>query len=84
MVDRDRMTVTIDGRVITPTRQTWRLCEYLSAHPGYVRSRLQIMDALGISHNSFDRAVTDVVKRARAEGITCIRNRQGLGYAWVA
>lgn len=81
-VDRDRMTVTIDGRTIAPAKQTWLLCDYLSRHPGYVRSLAQIMEAVHSHEDVFDTSVRSMIKRARKEGITCIDARHGLGYLW--
>lgn len=82
MIDLDCHTITIAGRVITPTRGVWRLCVYLAAHPGFVRSHAQIMDAIGISEDCVDAAVLSVVKRARQQGVTYIRTHRGMGYSW--
>jgi DNA-binding response OmpR family regulator len=82
VIDLDRHTVTIAGRVITPTRGVWRLCVYLAAHPSFVRSREQIMDAIGVGEDCSDLADYSVIKRARARGITCIRTHRGMGYSW--
>jgi DNA-binding response OmpR family regulator len=81
-LDHNRKTITIDGKVVKPAGLTWKLCAYLAEHPGWVRSKADIMDAIGISLNSSDSAVPSVVKRARKEGVTCIKVRYGHGYTW--
>jgi len=82
VIDTARKTVTIDGVEIKPTKSTWRLCEYLAANPGWVRTPHQIMDAIGMSYNVYDTGVRSAVKRARKEGIACIKTRWGMGYYW--
>ena len=86
MIDPDRMTITTAGRVLRPPRMVFLLCQYLAANPGFVRSRAQIMDAVGISCGNYDRAVDSLVRRARAiDGLRPhIKTHAGAGYYWEA
>lgn len=81
-VDRDCMTVTVDGRRLKLTRRTWLFCDYMSRHPGFVRTKEQIMDACGVSCGKADLTAIDIVRRARQQGVPCIETRHGLGYCW--
>lgn len=82
MIDREARTVIIDGRAIRLQRLGFDLCAYLAAHPGAVRTRVQIMDAIGIPVVSSDRAVDSHVKRIRAAGVTQIIAAPAVGYYW--
>lgn len=82
MIDRERRTVTIDGKAMRPTRRVFDLVAVLAARPGVVFTRHQIMDALGISENNFDRTIDTTVKHARKQGITQIATSWGIGYFW--
>ena len=84
MIDRARRTVTVDGRAIRPPRMMFEMCAYLADHPGAVRTRAQIMDAIGISMNAGDLAIDSHVKRARRAGLTQIKTAYGVGYYWAA
>lgn len=84
MIDEDRRAVmNSHGVWIFPNgTRVFDLCRYLAEHPGFVRSREQIMDRLGIDYECSDNSVYSVVKRARYAGIDMIVARPGLGYAW--
>lgn len=82
VIDGTTRTITIDGRVVRPQRMSFDLCAYLAAHPGAVRSRIQIMDAIGAEYATNDRCVDTHVKRARKAGVTQIMTAHGVGYYW--
>ncbi len=82
MIDLDRRTVTIGAVTLRPRRIEFDIIAYLAAHPGFVRTRWQILDAVGLSHNSNDRAVDTHVKRIRAHGISAIKTSPSVGYYW--
>ncbi len=82
MIDATARTVTIDGRAVRPTRMVFELCAYLAAYPGAVRTRVQIMDAVGISCGTTDRSVDSLVARARRFGVSAIQTAHGVGYYW--
>lgn len=82
MIDLNRRIVTIRGQIIRPSRQGFDICAYLAAHPGFIRSRVQIMDAVGIDLETCDTCICDHAKRLRAIGVTAIRTAQGVGYFW--
>ena len=83
MIDPDRRTVTLsDGAVIIPTPKVFALCEYLAANPGHVKTRIQIMDAIGSEYITSDRSVDSLVKLARRAGVRNIVTHHGVGYSW--
>ena len=82
MVNRETRTVTSGGRVIRLPRLAFDLCAYLAARPGAVRSRVQIMDAIGIPVDVSDRAIDSHVKRARKAGVAQIVTAAAVGYYW--
>ena len=82
MIDREARTVTVGGRVIRLQRLGFDLCAYLAEYPGAVRTRVQIMDAIGIPADASDRAIDSHVKRIRAAGVTQIVTAPAVGYYW--
>jgi two-component system response regulator ChvI len=70
------------------TRHEFTVCLLLSARPGHIRSRNEILDAMYPNNLEVtDRAVDSQVKRARrkmrdAFGFDAIRVHYGVGYYW--
>ena len=81
-IDHNCRTVIVDGVTIHPTATEFNLICFLAKHPGYKRSRVQIMDHLGIGEDSADVAVDSHVKRIRARGIRAIKTAYCVGYYW--
>jgi DNA-binding response OmpR family regulator len=82
VIDLEGRTVTTSGQVIRLPRLGFDLCAYLAAHPGAVRTRVQIMDAIGIPADVSDRAVDSHVARARKAGVVQIATAAAVGYYW--
>ncbi|MEO6299946.1 MAG: winged helix-turn-helix domain-containing protein [Paracoccaceae bacterium] len=81
-VDPDCRTITQGKITVRPTRAEFDIIYYLSARPGFVRSRAQIMDAMGAGEEASDRAIDTHVKRIRAYGIRALKTSRGVGYYW--
>lgn len=82
MIDPDRRTITVDGKAIRPSRMIFELCRLLHDGRGIVFNRTQIMEAAGISEETYDVAAQKLVSRARALGIYQIKTSWGSGYYW--
>jgi DNA-binding response OmpR family regulator len=65
-LDRLRMRVTVQGRVVEVTPTEFELLATLARQPGRVFTRAQLLDAIrGLESESFDRAVDVHVKNLR-------------------
>jgi hypothetical protein len=82
IVDPHRRTVLVNGQPVRLPRLAFDLVAYLAATPGYVRTRAQIMDAIGTSLNTSERSIDSQLKAVRRAGITAIRTDRGVGYYW--
>lgn len=84
IVDTDCRTVSFGDKTLRLSAHLFGVVEYLSAHPGMIRSRDQIMHAAfeGGGRNNDMRAVDTVIKRLRRVGITQVRSYYGGGYYW--
>ena len=86
--DLKRFTVRYGDKSCGPTPEEWKLCLLLSANPGYVKSREQILDVLfPTNYEIEERSVDSFVKRLRAKlrktlGVNPIQTRYGFGYSW--
>lgn len=87
VVDAERFTASVNGRAITITPVEFRLLSTLSAAPGRVFSRNQLMDILYLDHRVVsDRTVDSHVKNIRRKIIEAggeedwLRSIYGVGY----
>jgi DNA-binding response OmpR family regulator len=86
--DLKRCSVRCGDKSCIPTVDEWRLCLLLSAQPGHVKSRAQILDVLYPTNFKIDeRTIDSHVKRLRAKflatlGVDPIQTRYGFGYSW--
>jgi DNA-binding response OmpR family regulator len=65
-IDTERKTVTRDGRAVDLTAMEYRILEVLSASPGRVFSRDEILDRLGeAAHAGYDRTIDSHLARLR-------------------
>lgn len=86
--DLKRFTVRYGVKSCKLTPDEWGLCLLLSAQPGHVKSRPQILDVLYPTNYEIDeRSVDSYVKRLRkklraALGVNPIQTRYGFGYWW--
>lgn len=84
--DHDRYSAVVGGKRVRFTPAEYHTVTFLAAHPGFVRSRVQIADAY--SDNAFinDTSVNTVIKRIRQKlrsiGVDPIETRYGFGYSW--
>ncbi len=68
VLDPQRMTVTLDGKVIDVTAYEFSILRALAQRPGRVLSREQLLDlAKGSAELSFDRSIDVHVSRLRAK-----------------
>ena len=81
-VDRERRTVTIDGKVYRPSKRLFDLIAFMAHRPGVVRSRAEIMDALDMHRDMEATTVDTAVKRVRKMGIKDILTSYAIGYYW--
>ena len=83
-IDRDRMTITMDGQTSRLSITQFEIVAYLSAHPGMIRSRSQMLHQAweGGGTEVEQRAVDSAIKRLRKLGFTAIRSYRGGGYYW--
>ncbi len=90
MLDPQRKALVHGGRACPLTRMQYRMVAFLALHPGWIRRREEIMNAMGIQENTADRAVDVHVKKLRAalaevfgpQARGWIRARSGWGYCW--
>ena len=76
------------GKEILLNRHEFEILVYLASHPGWVRSKEQIYEAVfGWEGTSDESAVTEHVKNIRAklkkEGVSPIETVWGIGYRWL-
>ena len=91
-LDLNRRVLVRGGDVLHLTRSEFELVALLIAHPEFVRSRDQLMDAMkGVgSREGYITCVDVHVKRLRRklmeawgpEARACIRTAYGFGYSW--
>ncbi len=85
-IDEARWLLRAGEETILLPTNAFRLVAYLARNPGIVRSREQIMDAAGVSLDSFDYAAPSYIKRIRQKfrpfGVDPIRTVYGVGYSW--
>lgn len=88
IVDRERHLVCFGAKVCRLARGPMALIVYLSAHPGFVRSRQQILDQICPDKlEMYDTSVDTHVRRARRSlkrdlGVSPIGTQSGVGYYW--
>lgn len=91
-VDAERLVLTRGREVLIVPPFQFRMALYLSLHPGFVRSRAQIIEQLQ-SYGDRDgdlRSIDTLVQNLRralrkkwgAEAEACIQTRRGFGYFW--
>ena len=86
-LDADRLAVFVGGRACALTRGEFRVVAYLSAHPGFVRTRLQILDVIDAGLEADDRSIDTYVKKIRRKlvavgAVDVIVSASGVGYSW--
>ncbi|MFW2589389.1 response regulator [Sagittula sp. SSi028] len=89
MLDRESWRATVDGQRVDLTPREFRLLDTLSARPGRVFSREQILDlAFPDDADVFDRTIDSHIRNIRrklaavAEDFSPIRSVYGVGYAY--
>ena len=84
MIDHERRVVVLDGQTLRLTRVLFDLLACLSARPGVVRSREELLAAAWSDRAEMvnDRSVDTAVKRLKKIGITGIESYSGIGYFW--
>ena len=88
VIDVDRHLIAKGDKRCRLTHREMLLVTYLAAHPGFVRSRNQIMDHVyGVDYYINDRSIDCLVKRTRrtvfaALGECPIGTQHGAGYFW--
>ena len=86
--DRDCWTVSYGDKTCRLPRNQMEVLLYLADHPGYVRSRKQIMDQRDPDRLDInDRSVDSTIRRCRASlrqafGMDPIGTHSGVGYYW--
>ncbi len=66
LLDADRLTLTFDGESLSLTTVEFALMQTLADHPGYIRSRQQLMDRIYTDHRIVsDRTIDSHVKKLR-------------------
>lgn len=86
-LDADRLTLTFQGESLSLTTVEFALIQTLADHPGYIRSRQQLMDRIYTDHRIVsDRTIDSHVKKLRQKlaerfpGIQFIDSVYGAGY----
>ena len=88
-MDLDCRTVTADGQRLQLTYKEFELLKFLSAHPGKVFSREQLLDRIwGYEYCGETRTVDVHIRHLRQkledpDGQTYIETLRGVGYKWV-
>lgn len=66
LLDSDRLTLTFNGESLSLTTVEFALMQTLADHPGYIRSRQQLMDRIYTDHRIVsDRTIDSHVKKLR-------------------
>jgi len=84
----DRMTAHWNTITVDLTVTEFWIVHALSAHPGHVKNRTQLMDAANVVLD--DSTITSHIKRIRKkfreldEGFDSIQTAYGMGYRWVS
>lgn len=66
LLDADRLTLTFNGESLSLTTVEFALMQTLADHPGYIRSRQQLMDRIYTDHRIVsDRTIDSHVKKLR-------------------
>lgn len=66
LLDADRLTLIFDGESLSLTTVEFALMQTLADHPGYIRSRQQLMDRIYTDHRIVsDRTIDSHVKKLR-------------------
>jgi two-component system, OmpR family, response regulator ChvI len=90
-IDFDRVEVAWDEKPVPKlTRTEWNLMVYLSACPGHIKSRAQILEVVWKDQGleSYDRCVDTAIKRLKNKfkqvdpEFSMICSRYGFGYYW--
>ncbi len=87
-INQERMTVHWREQWVNLTVTEFWVVHSLSAHPGHVKNRQQLMDAANVVLD--DNTITSHIKRIRKkfsavdENFDCIETAYGLGYRWSA
>ena len=86
-LDADRLTLMFEGEKLSLTTVEFALMQTLADHPGYIRSRQQLMDRIYTDHRIVsDRTIDSHVKKLRQKlaerfpGIQFIDSVYGAGY----
>lgn len=88
LIDKERMSVHWRDALVSLTVTEFWIVHALSAHPGHVKNRQQLMDAANVVLD--DNTITSHIKRIRKkftavdENFNCIATAYGLGYRWSA
>ena len=86
-LDLDCRTAEWDGQVFDTTYSEFGIIESLAMHPGHIKSRQQLMDALG--KTIAEESVNSYIKRIRKKlkeldpDANPIRSEHSQGYRWV-
>ncbi len=87
-IDQARMSVHWRDQAVSLTVTEFWIVHALSAYPGHVKNRQQLMDAANVVLD--DNTITSHIKRIRKkfsatdENFNCIETAYGLGYRWSA
>lgn len=87
-IDQARMSVRWRDQPVSLTVTEFWIVHALSAYPGHVKNRQQLMDAANVVLD--DNTITSHIKRIRKKFIdvdksfNCIQTAYGLGYRWSA
>ncbi|MDF1630590.1 MAG: response regulator [Alcanivoracaceae bacterium] len=86
-LDADRLIISLAGQTLSLTAVEFALMQALADHPGYIRSRQQLMDRIYDDHRIVsDRTIDSHVKKLRQKlaerfpGIPFIDSVYGAGY----
>jgi len=81
-INEESRTVITDGKTRRLTKTEFNIVAFLAKHPGYWRTRTQIMDAIGMHSENEDRSIDSHIQRIRKKGVTRILTQTGIGYCW--